>query len=501
MLTQTSPTELYFIQAPLQLTGPTEKPANESKRLTRLKNALLTLSFPLTLETGAVGGHQIQFTATPKCFLPFARLAHQLAVENTAFITTISITERAVGLEGLGDDDWVYFNDPLPAQLGHEGGQVHAIRIPAGTHFISHGTGVSEQAAAWLKANVGGGYETRPLVNASPVAGPEWSMLMPSAFVGAGLDHPWRPTRDAAGQKTPGLPGVTLGVEPASSGGLRYPVDKKKLHEDANARAGVVLTDPALTALAQATVNRTLSILGPYTLLRGQIPANTEIAWFVVKGKTVAATKARVANALIGAGLATPELFTAFRVVDAPPEGASAISGVPEIPHGSGKTAASVATEKIKDPTFEHVVQVLADFVSVYRKPERRPDWRALYRRYPAMQAATLPELWVKVAALPGADGLLAKLSQNTKRFKGHIENPERLPAHSRLIEVATDGAGDTFILIAPVALEGVETPAAWVDCPVAWHDHGRNEIVCVWPSIAHFALDRLAQQRAVMGE
>jgi hypothetical protein len=513
MLTQTSPDSLYLVTASLELIGPTEKIINEPKRLTRLKNCLSGLPLKIDLHTTPRGDKQLLFTAAPRSFSVFTRLARQLAAESTAFITTLHIRQPARTLTDLNPDDWVIFSDTLPARVTHDSNTLHAARIPAGLHFISRGTGVSTHALAWLTANLTATFDSLPLKNVSPVHAENWFLLAPHHFLGHGLDHPWLPQRNAAQPATAGLPRVTLGISPSEGVATnRYPIDQKKLHQHACARIDARITDPALIELAQVTLWRTLTLSAPTTLLRSQIPANTDIAWFCADGQSTIALKARAANALIAAGLATPDLFTTLSITDTPPPGSHPITDPPPAanhPLAHRKTnapssAAPASQEKITNPTVDHAAKALADFVAIYRPPASRA-WRPRSRKYPQVQNATLPANWVALAALPGSDGLIANILQNSKHFKGAIENPAFLPPYSRLIEVATDGSGDTFILIAPpdapsLSSLGQVTPgtgalaSTWLDCPVAWHEGGR--IACIWPSVAHFALDRIAQHR-----
>ncbi len=510
MLTQTSPDASYLVTASLELIGPLEKIINEPKRLTRLKNCLSGLPLKIELQTTALGQKQLQFTAAPSAFPIFTRLARQLAQESTAFVTTLLISEPVRPLAALSPDDWVIFNNTLPPRLTHDSNALHAMRVPPGIHFISCGTGISSDAFAWLKANIAPAYDTHPLQNLSPVHAENWFLLVPHHFLSSGLNHPWLATPPEAIPIS--LPRVTIGISPSENAPLtgRYPVDQKKLHQRVTARPDTRLTDPALLSLAQVTLNRTLTLSSPITLLRTQIPPATDIAWFYTGNQTTIAFTARVANALIAAGLATPDLFTTLSIADTAPEGAHPITAPPPAsrhPLAHHKPAFSPQAdtqEKITNPTIDHAAKALADFVAIYKPPASRL-WRPRSRRYPMVQNATLPANWVALAGLPGSDGLIADTLQNSKHFKGTIDNPGFLPPYSRLIEVATDGSGGTFILIAPpdapsLSSLGQVTPgtgtlaSAWLDCPVAWHEGAK--IVCLWPSVAHFALDRIAQHR-----
>jgi hypothetical protein len=508
MLTQTTPSSPYSITASIQLIGPLEKIINEPKRLTRLKNCLSGLPLKIDLHTTSRGEKQLLFTAAPSSFSIFTRLAHQLANESTAFVTSIHISQPTRTLADLNPDDWVIFNNSLPPRITHDSNALHAGRIPANLHFIAAGTAVSAQALAWLKSSSPKTFDALPLENLSPITAPDWFLLAPHHFLGPGLHHPF-----LAPTQTPmGIPQVTIGISPSqgpTSG--RYLIDQKRLHESVTAHPDAAITDPALLALAQVTLNRTLTLSSPITLLRSQIPANTDIAWFHANGQPALALKVSAANALIATGLLTPDLLTPLNTLNTPPQGSTPITTPPPatmhpLAHRAATTAPISTQEKITTPTLDHAAKALSDFAATYRPPNDRP-WRARSRRYPLVQVATLPANWVALAGLPGADGLLADILQNAKHFKGDIQNPGILPPHSRLIEVATDSAGGAFILIAPPdapslsslgqiipAAPGFEASGGWIDCPVAWHEG--NKIVCLWPSIIHFALDRIAENR-----
>jgi hypothetical protein len=503
MLTQVNSDASYKLDVRFDFNLPGTKPSNSSKQEQALKRALTPLqpTFDIYGWLSITGGTQT--------LIQFSQIARKLAADHTAYIGLASVHQIEKPLSKLKLEDWVVFNSSDGFYIGHNFLTTRAVRLPSNRHFIGGGTGISKTALKWLQTHLPAGYQTFPLIDLSPVVSREWFLLAPDQFLGPGLDHPWRAPEDNSLKEEhdidfppepTGYPNCTMGVPPDND----YPVDQKRLHKFVDAKSEIRITDQILLELARVTLPRTLGLSGPRTFLRSQLPKNTDIAWFFSRPYPVLAVKARIASALTSAGLLTPEMLTSVDVVDQTPPGCTPLPNnacpeqAPLAKRNDELKSAPKPPNKIKTPTLDDVARALKQFSAL---TDQESDGHLTSR------TAGLPELWTKLTQIPSAYPLIALFKQSPEQFKGKITNPQILPAHSSMIEVAGDGSGDVILLLVPPgrttgfpallnSFNPFTSTGPWIDCAVARHDHEINEIVSVWPSIINFALDQIAENR-----
>jgi hypothetical protein len=503
VLTQIRPDVPYHVHALFLFDLPGITPSKTEEELNALFDRELT-------DFGAqrVSYHRAEFTADAKRIGDFIHFVRRLAKEGTFYLAECDLTQPPRSLDQLAEDDWLLIDaeNSCPYQGLHDG-QVHAMRIPDSRHLIENGTRLSEQVLKWLQRHCPEEFVALPLRDVSPVQTQNWFAICPHHYLGPGLDHLFRnptPARPYDEKAFPpdtdrsGEPWVKIGVTPEGD----FPIVLGGSVRDCNAREDAQLTDPLLRQLAQSTLRRTLELQGAHTFLRDQTPRNANIAW-AYDHKGHLALRAHLARGLQRAGLATSDMFAACDTVDSMPQGCERLAntrpplfyykrGFPNQP-----VASDAAQIQIKTPTWDDVIKALDSYAAYHQtfNKRQRPFVNYGHRRTPA--------LWKKLVTHPHA-GLIAELPFNPQDFNGRIKNPDALPPHSSLLDVAGDGGGDTFLLVVPpapnhgslkVALRAWIMHPKWEDCPVAWYESGK--IVCIWPSIIHFALDRIADQRA----
>jgi hypothetical protein len=471
------------------------------------------------------------YTLTPEACTTLTALLTDLADRKRAKLGTIQIHEWPDDTESAAAE-WFLFDPTTEFDLDRrEDGitRVKADRIKGREPIRDHMNNlfVTQAARDALVAAKLANFETFWVADTGKYAATQWYHLVPTAFAGRGVDHPWFDPATRGQFKLDRFEEVQPTDDPWKRGVNLF--EPRQLRKDPPG-AGPELTK--LLNLLRDTPIITYKysynfVNAPLRLLRKSLPKGADIAYAwrakplekdgldpTRYSRVCVSKKAR--QFLLDRRLAAKADFHPLFVLDKPPAGGEVFDGPPAPPIFAPDMVKKMRAAEAKlRAKFDATPKPLAPVKPVPLKPllaklkceikkrggEVAPGATAAQVNAAAKSARTkIPARWDEILQTVngfGLEGCAIFDGEGELRAASGEELPEFHRSRFDLIRLGWPDMPDGYLAIGdsdigdPIFLDTANaTPDG--DCPVAWVDHETSQTVHTWPSITLFLKDAL---------